>query len=598
MKSRSYLLLVLISGLLFVWLGCGGPSVLTHETAPGYNKTVASFEPDYRLTGREFFDKLFWTGIHPSGGLIPDSALRVFRDSVVLDTLMSLRAHTMDLRDRFDHFNIARSAYYDSIKEVLWRQQIEATISVDSNEVRAYWEENPDKFHMRKQILFSHFLSAPAGFWLGPDSVYYKEHREEARQWAFERAFMVLQMLKAGAPFDRLCRIYSHDVTSRDQGGLVGWAGFGVFEDPFDSVVLNLEVGEFSEPYRTRDLWHIVFLNDFQPAGPMPLDWPNAFSRVESTLKDELRTERLKAFRDSIEPYVTLQVFDSLLSVPTDSLSAFTPLAVVGGRDTLYAGQFAGFERTEMSRPDQTFSLEQIRLGMIKASADHLELVSAARDLGIDTLPEVRAARDYHWFRQAKISLENEARPKVQVSPNPDDLRVYYTEHIERYAPSRPYTVEHLELKDSALAEFLLQQARTGLGLEDLRQEWGKNQGYDITYQPPRKFSQDEVPAAYWQMAVVTPADQFRVAKVDSSYFLMKMVERVESRTLEMIRGRVVEDMRLDSISKVFGAYRDSAFAEHNVKLSEQLPDVRLEPLLERMDHRAQIMGYGQQGGD
>lgn len=77
---------------------------------------------------------------------------------------------------------------------------------------------------------------------------------EEAR----DRLVEFRQRIQAGEDFARLARLYSVDYVSGSVGGDVGWIEPGGMVREYEEITDGLEVGELSQPFRTRFGWHIV----------------------------------------------------------------------------------------------------------------------------------------------------------------------------------------------------------------------------------------------------------------------------------------------------------------------------------------------------
>ncbi len=67
----------------------------------------------------------------------------------------------------------------------------------------------------------------------------------------------IKRMLDDGDDFEELAKAYSED-NSAQSGGDLGWFGRGQMVPEFDSAAFALEVGEISEPVRSKFGWHII----------------------------------------------------------------------------------------------------------------------------------------------------------------------------------------------------------------------------------------------------------------------------------------------------------------------------------------------------
>ena len=72
-----------------------------------------------------------------------------------------------------------------------------------------------------------------------------------------------LSEVKSGrADFAKLAEQYSEDPGSAVQGGELGWADPNIYDPQFRDVLLQLQPGQYSEPFRSSHGWHIVQLEE------------------------------------------------------------------------------------------------------------------------------------------------------------------------------------------------------------------------------------------------------------------------------------------------------------------------------------------------
>lgn len=89
---------------------------------------------------------------------------------------------------------------------------------------------------------------------------------------SLEKAEEVLQRLsKDRQAFAELAGVYSTDAGSRGAGGDLGWIAKGQTEPEFDRAVFAMQAGDTSSPVRTRYGYHIIRVEDVQPAGGQTL---------------------------------------------------------------------------------------------------------------------------------------------------------------------------------------------------------------------------------------------------------------------------------------------------------------------------------------
>jgi peptidyl-prolyl cis-trans isomerase SurA len=77
-------------------------------------------------------------------------------------------------------------------------------------------------------------------------------------QTAKQRLDDAVEELRAGGDFSELAKLLSDDPGSTNSGGEMGWTGPGTFVPEFEKVAKESEIGNVSEPFRSRFGWHIL----------------------------------------------------------------------------------------------------------------------------------------------------------------------------------------------------------------------------------------------------------------------------------------------------------------------------------------------------
>ncbi len=80
---------------------------------------------------------------------------------------------------------------------------------------------------------------------------------------AKQRLEEAVEQIRSGEDeFAELAKLMSDDPGSANSGGEMGWSGPGTFVPEFDEVVSKSELGEVSDPFRSRFGWHILEVLD------------------------------------------------------------------------------------------------------------------------------------------------------------------------------------------------------------------------------------------------------------------------------------------------------------------------------------------------
>ena len=154
----------------------------------------------------------------------------------------------------------------------LSEQTIGEEISVRQREIRRYYDRNLFQYQLGEQAEASHIL-------LRPES----EAEEAATRTLAAR---LADRARAGEDFAELARTYSADEATAGAGGALGVFGPEEMLPEFSEAVFEMMPGEISDPIRTDYGFHVVRLDDRQPAETREL------SEVEEEIESRLRRER------------------------------------------------------------------------------------------------------------------------------------------------------------------------------------------------------------------------------------------------------------------------------------------------------------------
>ena len=139
---------------------------------------------------------------------------------------------------------------------------------------------NKANYQHPAQVSVSHILVAVS-----------KERNDEQ---ALARINEVQALLKDGESFEKLVQQYSDDNGSLEQQGSLGYFAPGQMVKPFSDAAFAMEeVGDLSDPVKTRYGYHIIRLNGERPAGTLPFDDVKAriIDKLQKGMDSDLRTQ-------------------------------------------------------------------------------------------------------------------------------------------------------------------------------------------------------------------------------------------------------------------------------------------------------------------
>ena len=148
--------------------------------------------------------------------------------------------------------------------------------AVSDDEIRQYYDANPDEFKKPKTIEARHIL-------LIVDPNADTKTVEEKRKQALD----ILNMARSGRDFAELAKQYSED-SSKETGGYLGQFERESLVKPFGDIAFSMKAGEIGGPVRTQFGWHIIKVEKVNPAATL------LFGEAEEKIRKKLIDERAR----------------------------------------------------------------------------------------------------------------------------------------------------------------------------------------------------------------------------------------------------------------------------------------------------------------
>ncbi|RBW49906.1 SurA N-terminal domain-containing protein [Marinobacter sp. F3R11] len=179
-------------------------------------------------------------------------------------------------------------------------------VEVTDADVEAFYEDNKDAFRQPEQVDAA-YITLSLGALAEKIEIdqeeleaYYQQRagdlaREERRAShiliedgadAEQTMAAIQERLEAGESFEELAKEFSVDTVSAKQGGDLGYAGRGVYDEGFEEALFALEEGQVSSPVKTSFGVHLIRLDDVRRSEVPPLE------ELEQQLRGELALER------------------------------------------------------------------------------------------------------------------------------------------------------------------------------------------------------------------------------------------------------------------------------------------------------------------
>lgn len=162
-------------------------------------------------------------------------------------------------------------------------------------EMKAFFEQNKDRFGEPEQVRASHILVKVDG-----------NADQATKDAAKKKITELLGKLKKGADFAKLASENS-DCPSKAQGGDLGFFGHGQMVKEFEDVAFKLDKGKLSDVVQTQFGFHIIKVTDKKAGKPATFD--TAKSKIADEMKEGKVRETVMAAVKKLRDQAKIEVF-------------------------------------------------------------------------------------------------------------------------------------------------------------------------------------------------------------------------------------------------------------------------------------------------
>ncbi len=579
---NKQLISICIILFLAVLSGCQ-PSIISQENISKYNYVLAEADGNYKLTVPDFYQKIAKSEILGNGGLLDKNSAEHLIDSFLVDTLIGMRAATIDLRDNYDDYIRFRESAAGVLVNAYYQHAIFEQIVVDSQEVLDYFAANQEAFKIEEQILVRHIVITGYGFKKGADSLEYKEMtNEQLEEIARQMAFELREKIDSKESFMEIAKKYSHDELSARRGGLIEWGPKGYYASPFDSLAFSAKVGDFVGPYRDKDGWQILYIENYMAPGVPPLN-PQIYNESKIRVQNEKSRQASIAVFDTLFDEMKIEYNEELYDTNVYFVDKPVWAAVVNGTDTMDFGELSSGEEKIRQLYKVDNSTPEMKKEMVQFLARRWVIVQTARRMGLDTLPEVveKIANTRHYF--ARLIVES-FRSDPNWEPSVDEMRKYYETNRTKYAVTKPLRVQQILVTDSSMAEFVKDQAGSGVDFLQLAEEYYTGEKSvrrdlaDLGLIGPEDVSPEFFEAA----RAVRAGEVSDPVKTEFGFHIIKVLESKWSVPFENARGGIRTILKSQHVTGEIENFKNVLFKEFHVKKTGRVSPMHFKPYQER----------------
>jgi peptidyl-prolyl cis-trans isomerase C len=267
MKRFQYSV-ILLSFISILFAGCSGGSGSDSPVLATVNKDV--------ITHDDFLKEVSRVPEWARGQFEGQEGKEKFLDEIIKRELIYQQATKMKLDKDEEYMSKVEEFKKMTLISLLLRKEIEEKADVSEEEVRAFFDQNEEKFRLGTEIKASHILI---------------ETEEEAKD--------LIDKIDKGADFGKLAKKHSKDKGSAEKGGDLGFFGRGKMVPEFERAVLSLKIGDLSGPVKTRFGYHVIKLTDIKEGEPA--DFEQSMGSIRKQLTSMKRKNLFDSFVEDLK---------------------------------------------------------------------------------------------------------------------------------------------------------------------------------------------------------------------------------------------------------------------------------------------------------
>lgn len=547
MRTLLILLMILVSSLLA--FGClGGQKTMSVADESGADSLSAPifaetklFNIDTEMMAQEFLNLQLPVTKKIDSTIAYNAVYEMLLDSILAKDYKSFDIASEPLLE-----NQYQEMYNDYLLRIAFKKQIVDSITVDSAEVLAAYDENRERFHKPTMYRAQHIVISGDNLLHSADSAaYLKYTKEQVDSIARSQVDSLRERLLEGANFDTLAMMYSQDPGSAEAGGDLGYLRLNQLVAPFDSTVEHTPIDSISGVIKTQFGWHVLKVLDKSEDHYSPVD--SVYSNLAALVKQKKIAERGQEFLDSVRESGTMVVDTAMLDSVDEGMDPNTVLAVVNpeekelGCDTIFYKEYRANSAylAQKLRMQMPLTLEN-KLKILDVLSNKYHMYRAAALLGYTKDPDLLAWSKNKIMRYA-VSTMRKKLFDDGYEPTVEEMRKYYDIHMDDYQVERPLKVQHIVFQDSAMAEYVRDVASAGISFDDLIDQYYpgdpeiKQAAANLGY-----IGKDDMPDEFWRRAMSTPVGEVsKPVKTEYGYHIIKVLDRNHSQPFESAKSRI-----------------------------------------------------------
>ncbi|UCE65726.1 MAG: peptidylprolyl isomerase [Candidatus Zixiibacteriota bacterium] len=387
----------------------------------------------------------------------------------------------------------------------------------------------------------------------------------------------IYRLLENGADWDSLVLEYSVVRIGKKRGGSLGYVPFAQYDEAIQGKAYNLEMGEYTKPFRIEFGWCIVKLFDRIKCSEDYLEenW-DTYKQIATNYSEILQTDEYK--KKLLNDYnyrinwqnieMMAQISDSIKN--TGNLPADMPGSAYLERPAfapqqlnLHVAEFKGegitvaeyLDLMESYNPYRSPDLRD-RFEMelfLKRAATRRIMVNRALELNYDTLQTFKDAIKYYEENRLIQEFHKQILAKVDTATE-EDIQKYYDEHPDDYYRPDQVRVSAISLKSEEEALEILEKLNMGARFSALAKKYSTDkksasEGGDLNFFTEKRYTEIYNAARGMDVGEIGGP-----VKMYDNYWVFEVTYRLtrERRPLRLarsnIRSKIWADRRIQAV--------------------------------------------------
>lgn len=457
-------------------------------------------------------------------------------ESLLTDILVEEKAKSLNLSRDKGFLRLKQKHMDNFLLELLYKKHIDEKTFVFSYEIDSFYQEHKDEYWETPEFARTYHILVRVGV-DSSDTNFLEKDRK-----AKEKILEIHKKIEEGEDFFELAKEYSDDKTTKNKGGYLGKLRRGIIIPEFEKVVFSLNLGEVSEPVRTRDGYHLIRVTEIKRGKRRPLD-QEVSKTIENYLKKEKEKKKATNYVENLKNQANLIFNEEVLS-QNDSLIVGNPwVMIINDKDTVWFEEYYDFASAwKTTKELDSFQLENKKELLKENFLFFPVLKQDAIAKGYHNSDEYYKEEKSFGLNQAKIRILGEVKID-DYNPTEKEIWDYYLLNQDRFGGDTTIWVQHIVFTDSPRAEKVYEKILGGADFAEIAKKYlaeDKNLVFDLGY-----INSFNMPEEFFKTALkIDTGEISHPVKTEFGYHLIKVLDKKINYPKKIYMGEIKNQLK------------------------------------------------------